>query len=981
MTLEAKNLNEQISNLKEYEVILHKNIEEVDSEGWFLKHKKTGARIVLLANDDDNKVFNIGFRTPVNNDTGVPHIIEHTVLCGSKKYPVKDPFMELVKGSLNTFLNAMTYPDKTIYPVASYNEKDFKNLMETYMDAVFNPNIYDEKKIFLQEGWHYELENKDGELTYNGVVYNEMKGVYSSVDGVMDRATLHSLYPDTSYSYESGGNPDNIPELSYEEYLDFHRKYYHPSNSYIYLYGDMDMVERLQWIDKEYLGKYDMLKIDSEVKKQPAFSQLKEEKVAYAITDSESLEDNTVLTVNYVIGDSSDVELNTAIQVLEYVLMEMPGAFLKQALIDAKIGKDVYSQYEDDICQPMYSIVAKYANESDKEKFITIINETLEKLAKEGLDKKALLAGLNSLEFKVRESDFGRIPKGLIFGINMLSSWLYDDSNPFVLLETNKVFEKLRKMIDTDYFEKLITEYFIKNTHKSVVILTPEKGLTEKKEQQLKDSLEAKKGTMTDEEIENIIRETKELKEYQTTSSSPEDLAKIPLLKIEDIGKEPRKIIGQPETKDGITMLYNDLFTNGIGYLDIVFDCTDLPEKYQSYMGLLKPVLSYMDTEKHSYTELNTEIDLDLGGFAFDSGIYVNKKTGEPMLTGEVHAKMLYDKIPKTFDLIKEVVLETKFDDYKRLKEILEELKSRVKSSIIKTGDSAAMLRAMSYYSKSYYLKEQSTGLAFYQFLSDILDNYEEKKEDFAKNLKDTIEYVFSNQKMYLNYAGDKESYELVKKLVIDLKNSVYNVPRNKDLWQFKPEKKNEAIKTSGQVQYVARTGNYNKDNDKVFSGSFMVLGNIMRSKYLWNNIRELGGAYGCNASFTRNGDVMFTSYRDPNLGKTNQVYLKAADFIENFNVDEREMRKYIIGTISGIDTPLNAADRSGREFSCFITDTDYETLKREREQILSTNVENIRELAPLVREAMADNNICVVGSASAIEQDKELFEKIVELV
>ena len=705
-----------------------------------------------------------------------------------------------------------------------------------------------------------------------------MKGVYSSVDGVMDRATLHSLYPDTSYSYESGGNPDNIPELSYEEYLDFHRKYYHPSNSYIYLYGDMDMVERLRWIDKEYLGKYDMLKIDSEVKKQPAFLQLKEEKVAYAITDSESLEDNTVLTVNYVIGDSSDVELNTAIQVLEYVLMEMPGAFLKQALIDAKIGKDVYSQYEDDICQPMYSIVAKYANESDKEKFITIINETLEKLAKEGLDKKALLAGLNSLEFKVRESDFGRIPKGLIFGINMLSSWLYDDSNPFVLLETNKVFEKLRKMIDTDYFEKLITEYFIKNTHKSVVILTPEKGLTEKKEQQLKDSLEAKKGTMTDEEIENIIRETKELKEYQTTSSSPEDLAKIPLLEIEDIGKEPRKIIGQSETKEGITMLYNDLFTNGIGYLDIVFDCTDLPEKYQSYMGLLKPVLSYMDTEKHSYTELNTEIDLDLGGFAFDSGIYVNKKTGEPMLTGEVHAKMLYDKIPKTFDLIKEVVLETKFDDYKRLKEILEELKS----SIIKTGDSAAMLRAMSYYSKSYYLKEQSTGLAFYQFLSDILDNYEEKKEDFAKKLKDTIEYVFSNQKMYLNYAGDRESYELVKKLVIDLKNSVYNVPRNKDLWQFRPEKKNEAIKTSGQVQYVARTGNYNKDNDKVFSGSFMVLGNIMRSKYLWNNIRELGGAYGCNASFTRNGDVMFTSYRDPNLGKTNQVYLKAADFIEN---------------------------------------------------------------------------------------------------
>lgn len=974
-------LNEQISNLKEYEVVIHKHIDEVDSEGWFLKHKKTGAKIVLLSNKDDNKVFNIGFRTPVNNNTGVPHIIEHTVLCGSKKYPVKDPFMELVKGSLNTFLNAMTYPDKTIYPVASYNDKDFKNLMEIYMDAVFNPNIYEEKKIFLQEGWHYELENKEGELTYNGVVYNEMKGVYSSVDGVMDRATLQSLYPDTTYSCESGGNPDNIPELTYEEYLDFHRKYYHPSNSYIYLYGDMDMVERLNWMDKEYLGKYDMLKIDSEIKKQPAFSKAKEEKMAYAITDGESLEDNTVLTANYVIGESNDVELNIAFQVLEYVLMTMPGAYLKQALIDANIGKDVYGQYEDDICQPMYSIVAKYANESDKEKFVKVINETLEKLVKEGLNKKALLASLNSLEFKVRESDFGRAPKGLIFGINILSSWLYDDTNPFILLETNKVFDKLRKMIDTDYFEKLITEYFINNNHKSVVILTPEKGLTEKKEQKLKDALKAKKAAMTEQEIENIIRETSELKKYQKTPSSPEELARIPLLEIKDIAKEPRKIIGQPEEKDGITMLYNDLFTNGIGYLDIVFDCTDIPEKYQSYLGLLKPVLSYMDTENHSYSELNTEIDLDLGGFAFDSGIYVNKKTGEPIITGEVHAKMLYDSIPKAFEIIKEVILKTKFDDYKRLKEILEELKSRVKTSIIRTGDSAAMLRAMSYYSKPYYLREQTTGLAFYQFLSDILDNYEEKKEEFVNNLKDAIEYIFSNQRIYLNYAGDRQSYELVKKLVIDLKDSVYSVPRNKKLWQFKPEKKNEGIKTSGQVQYVVRTGNYNKDRSKVFDGSFMVLGNIMRSKYLWNNVRELGGAYGCNASFTRDGDVMFTSYRDPNLGKTNQAYLNAADFIENFNVDGREMRKYIIGTISGIDTPLNAADRSGREFSYFITDTNYETLKREREKILSTTVDDIKKLAPLVKEAMSDNNICVVGSASAIEQNKELFDNIIELI
>ncbi len=973
-------LNEKIEKLDQYQIIIHKKIEEIDSEAWFIKHKKTGAQIALLSNEDDNKVFNIGFRTPVTNDTGVPHIIEHTVLCGSKKYPVKDPFMELVKGSLNTFLNAMTYPDRTVYPVASYNDKDFKNLMETYMDAVFHPNIYNEKKIFEQEGWHYELENKEDELTYNGVVYNEMKGVFSSVDGVMDRASLHSLYPDTTYGYESGGNPDSIPELTYEEYLDFHRKYYHPSNSYIYLYGNMDMVERLQWMDKEYLGKYDSLLVDSEIKYQPVFNNMREETVNYAISDSENIEDNTIFSVNYSIGNINDVELNIAIQILDYVLMDMPGAVLKQALIDSKIGKDVYGTYEDDICQPMYSIVSKYANSSDKEKFINVIDDTLKKVVDEGLDKMALRAGLNSLEFRTRESDFGRYPKGLIFGLNMLSTWLYDNTNPFAMLETNHIFDKLKKMIDTDYFEQLIIKYFIKNNHKSVVELKPEKNLTEKRQNELKNLLAEKKASMSADEIENIINETKALREYQMTPSKPEDLEKLPLLEIKDIGKEPRKIIGKPSKQDGITILYNDIFTNGIAYLDLVFDCTDLPEKYQNYMGLLKPVLSYMDTESHTFSELNTEIDIDLGGFAFDSGVYVNKKTGESMLTGEVHAKMLYDKIPKTFEIIKEVLLDTEFEDYKRLKEILEELKSRVKSSITNSGDRAAMLRAMSYYSKSYYLREKSTGFSFYEFLCNILDNYEEKKEDFARELKNTIMYVFSNQKMYLNYAGDKESFELVKKLTVELKDCLYAVERNTDLWEFVPEQKNEGIQTSGQVQYVARCGSYNIDGMREFDASFMVLGNIMRSKYLWNNVREMGGAYGCNASFTSGGDVIFTSYRDPNLARTNDVYLKAADYIENFNVDEREMRKYIIGTISGLDTPLNASDRSGREFTCFITDTDYESLKKEREKVLSTTDEDIRALAPLVRKAMAKNNICVIGSGNSINRDKSLFKNVTSI-
>lgn len=974
--------NEKIKELKEYEVIINKQVEEVNSEGWLLRHKKTGARIVLLSNEDDNKVFHIGFRTPVSDDTGVPHIVEHTVLCGSEKFPVKDPFMELAKGSLNTFLNAMTYPDKTIYPVASYNEQDFQNLMNVYMDAVFHPNIYQEEKIFLQEGWHYELENKDADLTYNGIVYNEMKGVYSSVDGIVDRVTLQSLFPDTAYKNESGGDPESIPDLTYDKYLDFHRKYYHPSNSYIYLYGDMDMVERLEWMDREYLGKYDTQEIDSSIKLQPAFDKIREIRKNYSITEGESLKDNTVLTSNYVIGTSLDAELNIAFQIIEYALMEAPGAPLKQALIDAGIGKDVYGQYDDGIYQPVYSIVAKYANECDKETFVKLIHENLKKIISEGIDKDSLRAGLNSLEFKIRESDFGRYPKGLMFGLQLMSSWLYDDEKPFILLETNHIFEKLKDMINTDYYEKLVKKYLIDNKHQSVVVLVPEKGLTAENEKGLAEKLAAKKAAMTEEEIEKLVHDTAELKKYQEEPSSPKALECIPLLQIADINQEPRPFIIEEHKRDNTTMLYHDLYTNGIAYMDIVFDCSGIPEKYHPYMGLLKYVLSYMDTEKRSYALLNTDINTNLGGFAFDTGVYANSKTGEPVFTMEIHLKMFYEKLEKAFALIKEIILQTKLDDEKRLKEILEELKSRVYTSIVKSGDSAAMLRAMSYYSKPYYLKEETAGICFYQFIEEILKNFPSKKHEVVSMLEETIKCVFRPERMMLNYAGDRESYEKAAELALKLKNFMYQEPMEKGAWEFIPNQKNEGFKTSGQVQYVARTGNYNKKEERIpYNGSFAVLANIMRSEYLWNNIRVLGGAYGCNGMFTRSGDVIFTSYRDPNLEKTSQVFLDAADYVKNFTADEREMRKYIIGTISSMDAPQGPSDRSGRDFSHYITQMDYDILKKERKQILSTTQEDIRALAPLIRTAMSKNNICVVGSQSSIEEARQLFKETSELV
>ncbi len=422
-------------------------MEDVQSDGFILRHKKSGARIAILSNNDDNKVFYIGFRTPPEDETGVPHIIEHTTLCGSKKFPVKDPFIELAKGSLNTFLNAMTYPDKTVYPVASCNDQDFKNLMDVYLDAVFNPNITKYEEIFKQEGWHYELTGKDDELKINGVVYNEMKGAYSSPDEVLSSQIYRSLFPDNTYSKDSGGNPEYIPKLTYEAYLDFYHKYYHPSNSYIYLYGDMDVVERLEWLDKEYLSLYDYKKVNSEINKQPAFDEIKNVETQYSITMDDSQENKTYLSYNRVVGDSLDEMLYQAFDVLDYALVSSPGAPVKQALIDAGIGDDVYGSYDAGILQPVFSFVAKNANASQADEFESIIENTLKEVVKTGINKEALLAGINSSEFKFREADFGQFPKGLLFGLNCLDSWLFDDMKPFIHLECLGTFAKNRNEV------------------------------------------------------------------------------------------------------------------------------------------------------------------------------------------------------------------------------------------------------------------------------------------------------------------------------------------------------------------------------------------------------------------------------------------------------------------------------------------------------------------------------------------------------
>ena len=613
-----------IYDLNAYEVLQTEDLSDLKSKGTLLKHKKSGARVLLMENDDENKVFTIGFRTPPSDSTGVPHIMEHSVLCGSKEFPVKDPFVELVKGSLNTFLNAMTYPDKTVYPVASCNDKDFQNLMHVYMDAVFYPNIYQNDKTFRQEGWSYKLDNPDGELTISGVVYNEMKGAFSSPEGVLDRVVLNSLFPDNTYSVESGGDPEVIPELTYEQFLDFHRKYYHPSNSYIYLYGDMNMEEKLRWLDEKYLSDFENEPVDSEIHLQKPFTEMKEVVQEYSIASEESEEDNTYLSYNKVIGTTLDEKLYLAFEILDYALLSAPGAPLKKALLDAGVGKDISGSYDNGVYQPIFSVISKNANVEQKEEFVRVIEDTLKDIVKNGINKKALRAGINYHEFRFREADFGNYPRGLMYGLQLFDSWLYDETKPFIHMQAIPTFEFLKEQVETGYFEELIQKYLLDNTHGSIVIIKPERGRTARMDKELADKLQAYKDSLSKEEIDALVKATKELEEYQEEESAPEDLAKIPVLGREDISREIAPIYNKELETSGVKLVHHEVETNGIGYTALLFDLSGIPEEKLPYISILQSVLGIINTKNYEYSELFNEINVHTGGIGTSLELYTD---------------------------------------------------------------------------------------------------------------------------------------------------------------------------------------------------------------------------------------------------------------------------------------------------------------------------------------------------------------------
>jgi len=963
--------------MEKYTIIEEKYIEEIQSKVTIYKHKKSHARVCTIENDDDNKVFSIGFRTPPINDCGLTHILEHSVLCGSKNFPVKDPFVELLKSSLNTFLNAMTYPDKTVYPVASQNLQDFKNLMHVYMDAVFYPQIYSHEEIFKQEGWHYHLEKIEDPITINGVVYNEMKGAFSNPFQLLFSKLEESLFPDTAYHYESGGDPVYIPELDYDTFKNFHQKFYHPSNSYIHIYGNCDMKERLEWLDKEYLSNFDPIDFDTRLEYQKPFDKPRFKTEFYPIQKGDSKKDKTLLTYNVALPTTLDQKLVMAFSILMKALFDVPGAPLKQALIDAKIGQDIESVFEDGILQPIVAVVAVNANESDEEKFIDIINKELSKFVKNGLDKDALLALINRGEFKARERSFSaRSPQGLTTCLTMYDSWLYDDKLPFTKLECLKYYSELKKELNNGYFEALIDKYILNNNHKTFVKLVPDYDVASKKEEALALKLAEYKKSLSNKELEELVDLTKKLKEYQSEGDTKEALDTLPKLEIKDISIDPEDyklevISGYPK------VLLSEYSTNSIVYVREYFDISKLNYHDLKYASLFASLFTQMSTKKHSYKEINQMIQNDFGVMSLDLDCQKHYLTKEAKVYLKTGFSCVVNNVKKGYELLFELLEETDFTDEKRLYECLCEMKTGFDYSLSSRGNSVALRRAASYIDLSSFQADLTSGIGFSDFVTDIVSNFEEKKSLVISKLSSIYKMLFSQRNLVVGFTGTKAEYEASKPIIDAYYNKLQESVDYIEATPFAARIKNEAFTAPIDVNYVARIGKFENE----FHGGLYVLQNAMSMDYLWMQVRVHGGAYGCSMVINPSGSIGFTSYRDPNIRKTNDVYQNATEFVKSFNPTDEQFDKFKIGAIGNLQSVLHNSNKAETARNNYLLGLSYERRKQIRKEVLSVTKEEIKGFATIFEEVLKGYQIACIGNTNKIEEAKDMFSDIRPLI
>lgn len=959
-----------------FKLIEKRFVKEVNAECYLFEHVKSGARLFKIASNDDNKTFGITFRTLPDSDNGVAHILEHSVLNGSTNFPAKSPFDLLSKGSLNTFLNALTSRDATEYPFASMNDKDYFNLMYVYMDAVFNPLIHTDPRILKQEGWHYELTSKEAPLTYKGVVYNEMKGAFSNPQRELLYQNLKSLFPDNALGKESGGLPNSITTLTQKQFSDFHKKYYHPENSFIFLYGNADLNKELEFIDTKYLSKYTRTANKIALVNQKAFTAMKEVSAFYPVMDGAPTKDQTFLTLNFATGESSDYALGMALNIICEVLVNQESAPVRLALQEAGIGQDV-SAYVQDFKQNILTISVQNANATDKAKFKTVVMNTLKEVIKKGIDKREIQAVMNRMEFDLREGSDAQ--KGITCMSLIKAGWMFSN-NPFVGLEYEKTLATVKKGMTTNYFESLVQKHIISNNHASLVVLEPKPGLDKERNEQTEKELAAYKAKMTPAQIDALVKETNDLIAFQNSEDTPEAAATIPMLSISDINPKATFYSCEEKQLNGTKVLHHNEFANNIVYSNLLFDMRTLPQDMIPYASLLSNILGMMNTQNYTYGDLNRELNSNTGGFnTYLTSYLENSDDRKLMPYFMVTSKVVKDKCEKMMDLTLEILLKSTVSDASRLKDVLMRHQAQLEASLKSNGYGVATNRIASYYSNQGYFNEQIKGLEYYWFITNLVKDFDANAPQIFANLKKVSDLLFVKENMIASVTCSNEDYPLYTK---SLTTFMQKVPTGKpayQTWAFKLENKNEGILTASKVQYVIAGYDLKKIGYN-WDGKIRVLSQILSTDWLKNQVRVIGGAYGGFSSFSPSGFATFSSYRDPNLTNTLDTYKKTFDYLTKFEADETSMTRYIIGTISDLDAPMTIQQRGNSSFSYYFSKRTESDLQADRNAILKTTPADIRAYSKMISDMIGQNAFCVYGNTDKLQKEKEVFKTLIKM-
>lgn len=951
-----------------FELISEQTITELKTPARFYRHQKTGAELLSLSNDDENKVFGITFRTPPTDSTGVAHILEHSVLCGSRKYPVKEPFVELLKGSLNTFLNAFTYPDKTCYPVASQNLQDFYNLIDVYLDAVFYPCL--SPFIFQQEGWHFELEEHDSPLIYKGVVFNEMKGAYSSPENVLAEYSLESLFPDNPYGFDSGGDPKQIPSLTFERFEAFHRTYYHPSNSRIYFYGDDDPDERLKLVD-EFLKDFDRKKIDSTIPLQPTFDQPRRIVRSFMAGDEESKRPKKgMFTLNWLLAESGDVQTNFAMRILEHILLGMPASPLKKALIDSGLGEDIAGEgLVTELRQIYFSTGLKTIDVENADRIEGLVKETLENLVKKGIDPRTIEASLNTIEFRLRENNTGHFPRGLSLMLRSLTTWLYD-SDPMALLAFEAPLNSLKTQVrfNRSFFEKIIESYFLNNRHCTALTLEPDTALREKEEADEKERLSKARSDMSAGQLKKVLSNTRELRRLQDTPDPPEALDTIPVLSLGDLETKNKEIPLACFKKGDPVILFHDLFTNGIAYIDLGFDLHKLPPSVLQYLPLFGRSLVEIGTEKEDYVTLTQRISRKTGGIhsqVFTSPVKQSKRSASWLF---LRGKAMVSQVEDLSRILKDVLLTIALDNRKRFHQMLLEEKARIEQRLIPNGHQFINLRLRAHFGEAHWASEQMDGISYLFFLRKLVHAVEDNWPEVLASLEEIRSIVVNRSAMVINITLDNNTWSDIEKPVNDLVDALPEKPAPESDWVPGDFNSFEGMTIPSKVNYVGKGGNL-FDMGYRFHGSSLVITRYLRNSWLWEQVRVKGGAYGAFCLFDRRSGVLtFVSYRDPNILKTLKAFDQTSSFLSGQNLGEKELNKAIIGAIGDLDTHMLPDTKGFHSMIRYLTGDTEEERQQMRDEILATKPADFYAFADMLESLKQEGIVKILGSTSAIK-------------